>query len=91
LVSLGVLDAILANLGDENVQLVEKSLISLNKIFKHGQLAIKSFGGSNIFVNKALELNTVHFLENLQHHENHNIYELVSEIMDSYFQVENVQ
>lgn len=88
LVSKNIIESILVNLEScHEPKLIEVTLETLSKILHFGNLLIKPGGRIklNPYAKRAYESPAAIFIEMLQDHKNETIYELVEELIDTFF------
>jgi len=66
------------------MKLVSQTLVALYRILQHGEQLVKSIG-ENPYVTRIVQSNAAYLLEELQHHKDGEIYTLVSEMLDKFF------
>jgi len=81
-----ILDSIIANLDIENKKLIISSLKAIGYILKHGE-SLKKNNPENInpFVLMILNSGNAKYIEKLQQHNDQEIYDLVSELIERFF------
>ena len=81
-----ILDSITANLEIENKKLIISSLKAIGYILKHGE-SLKKNNPENLnpFVLMILNSGNAKYIENLQQHNDQEVYEIVSELIERFF------
>ncbi len=88
LVSQGAIESLLPNLKASNMKLVYHTLVAIYRILAHGEQLVKQIG-ENPYVMRIIQNNAGYLLEDLQGHKDGEIYNLVAEILDKFFNTDS--
>ena len=87
LISKNILEILLANLIENVPNLLITTIKTIKSILRFGE-EIKNENGINPYAYRMLLGNGPRIIENLQYHKDNEIYQCVSDLMDSYFPTE---